>query len=209
MIVDQAGEPLVAAHACKGNVRYRYYVSRALQHGSADERAGIRLPAKEIEAAVAEQVAELFDNPIVLAARMQITLTATSIARISERCAEIARAMRQRSRRNLSELVAQLRVLEGSVEIDMSTAHLAEQLGMGSDGLPDTVLTLIAPMRLTRTWRAVRLISTDGSAAAGAAAADPTLVRLIVRARKWWSMLAEGQLDVTSWLDRRALPSPI
>jgi hypothetical protein len=27
LIVDEAGEPLVAAHACKGKVRYRYYVS--------------------------------------------------------------------------------------------------------------------------------------------------------------------------------------
>lgn len=31
-VFDEAGERLVAAHACKGKVRYRYYVSRSLQH---------------------------------------------------------------------------------------------------------------------------------------------------------------------------------
>ena len=31
-VFDETGEPLVASHASKGKVRYRYYVSRALQH---------------------------------------------------------------------------------------------------------------------------------------------------------------------------------
>lgn len=45
LIVDEAGEPLVATHACKGRVRYRYYVSRELQHGgSADAVVGMDVP---------------------------------------------------------------------------------------------------------------------------------------------------------------------
>lgn len=32
LVMDKDSEPLVASHACQGKVRYRYYVSRALQH---------------------------------------------------------------------------------------------------------------------------------------------------------------------------------
>jgi DNA invertase Pin-like site-specific DNA recombinase len=61
LIVDASGEPMVAAHAVKkskqGKIRYRYYVARALHHGAESSEAGRRLPAREIESLVAEQVA--------------------------------------------------------------------------------------------------------------------------------------------------------
>ncbi len=36
LVCDEAGQPLVSSHACKGKVRYRYYVSKALQHDPGD-----------------------------------------------------------------------------------------------------------------------------------------------------------------------------
>lgn len=57
LLFDSASEPLLAAHATKagaaGTMRYRYYVSRSLHHGTADSQsAGVRLPAREIEQVV-------------------------------------------------------------------------------------------------------------------------------------------------------------
>jgi len=57
-LFDERGEALVATHANKGKVRYRYYVSRSLQHGGdASANPGMRIPAREIEAVVIEQIA--------------------------------------------------------------------------------------------------------------------------------------------------------
>ena len=42
-IVDAEGEPLVATHACRDKVRHRYYVSRALQHGTGSTGSGYPL----------------------------------------------------------------------------------------------------------------------------------------------------------------------
>ncbi|MES2044602.1 MAG: hypothetical protein V4475_12040 [Pseudomonadota bacterium] len=50
LIVDASGKPLIATHACEGNVRYRYYVSQDVHHGASD--TGLRIPATEIETAV-------------------------------------------------------------------------------------------------------------------------------------------------------------
>ena len=46
-LFDADGEPLIATHATKGQARYRYYISRALNEGSTT--TGIRVPAREIE----------------------------------------------------------------------------------------------------------------------------------------------------------------
>jgi site-specific DNA recombinase len=71
LIVDARAEPMLATHASKGGVRYRYYVSRSLQQGQgASEGAsgeGLRLPAREVEGAVKERVASLLDDPLLLA----------------------------------------------------------------------------------------------------------------------------------------------
>src|SRR5690606_25393977 len=66
-LFDQQGEKMVACHAKKGTRRYRYYVSRSLQHGGdAVKTRGLRVPAPEIESLVCTKLAELFDDPFSL-----------------------------------------------------------------------------------------------------------------------------------------------
>ena len=62
LVFDEAGQPLVATHACKGTTRYRYYVSQDLQH--ARTTTGWRIPAGELEAAVAQAVCDALGDPL-------------------------------------------------------------------------------------------------------------------------------------------------
>lgn len=198
LIVDEAGEPLIAVHACKGKVRYRYYVSRALQHGTVtDIKGGTRLPAREIEAAVAEQVAELLDDPFQIVARMGIVTNAGQLPEIVESCRMVAQELRQRSKARLTNLVTRVQVLEGRVEIAVSFEKLMQLLGtpVTSDSARDISIT--AAVRLTRTGRAIRLVQPSGSAVT-VSAPDQALIRLLLRARKWWSLLLEGRDNVTT-----------
>jgi DNA invertase Pin-like site-specific DNA recombinase len=73
IVLDEAGDPLMAVHACKGKVRYRYYVSRALQHGTSDRSKGMRVPAPELESQVAETVARVLDDPTTVATMLKVT----------------------------------------------------------------------------------------------------------------------------------------
>ena len=54
-VFDAGGMPLLAVHATKGRVRYRYYVSRSLQEAKGGD--GWRVPARELESVVAERLA--------------------------------------------------------------------------------------------------------------------------------------------------------
>ena len=196
LMVDHAGEPMLATHASKGKVRYRYYVSRSLQHGDPDSKAsGVRLPAREIEAVVAEQVAQFFDDPLLIASRLSLTITPTLLPRISEHCAVIAPALRNRTRGPLRDIVIQVRALEDRLEIDLAIPSIAEILDCALDDEIAPTHTISIAIRLTRTGRAIRLVQGDGSLGRQDGA-DPALVKLIIKARKWWGMLAEGEMDI-------------
>jgi site-specific DNA recombinase len=60
LLFDAAGNPMVPSHATKHGVRYRYYVSQPYLRGHAKPPPGaiIRVPAAEIERAVAKAIEE-------------------------------------------------------------------------------------------------------------------------------------------------------
>ena len=196
-IIDGNGDPLLAVHATKGKVRYRYYVSRHLQHGrGAGDRPGLRLPAREIEAIVAGEIATLFGNPIELAARCRLGLAPQDLASVSSRCAAIADGLRQRSPAALFDLVGAVRVGDDRIETELRVASIAEAIGLAMATDSPTALCLTTSFRLTRSGRAVRLIQGDGRGARDEA--DPSILKLLAKARRWWLRLADGKLDATA-----------
>ena len=58
-IFDDRGNRMGPSHACKGNTKYRYYLSSALLNGAADCAGSVRrVPATDIEALVIQWVRE-------------------------------------------------------------------------------------------------------------------------------------------------------
>ena len=60
ILFDAAGDPMVATHATKRGVRYRYYVSQPYLRGLATPPIGaiVRVPAPDIEAVVSKALRE-------------------------------------------------------------------------------------------------------------------------------------------------------
>ena len=204
LIVDEAGEPLVATHACKGKVRYRYYVSRALQHQpDAGGSNGMRIPAREIEAAAIERVAEALGDPLALLAKAGIALAPDQV-RSTMACAEkLATAVRRKDFVLVRKLVARVQATPLAVHVELSTDILASQLGLTAPGEGST-LQLTAPVRLTRTGMAVRMVHRNGKAAT-AGTPSPGLVKHLLQAREWWSQLASGETDITTIASTKGL----
>ncbi len=62
-LFDETGERLTPSHCKKGNLRYRYYVSRSLiKRGARNSPEGWRIPALEIERTLAATVAGILEN---------------------------------------------------------------------------------------------------------------------------------------------------
>ena len=200
-IVDAAGEPLVATHAAKpvlsnvegGTARYRYYVSRALQHGGSPGTSGMRVPAREIETLVATQVASLLDDPLALINRPALDVPPDRLANLHHRCVE--QAARCRGQHDAAAaLVEQVRIEDGRVHIDCATAAIVGLLEVSPQADAPATLTLNAEARLTRSGRVVRMVHRGGSGTE--AVPDRSLVKQLLVARAWWSELARGEIDI-------------
>ena len=110
LIVDDQGKPLVASHACKGRVRYRYYISRHLQHEPDGDQSGIRMSAPELEKAVTAEMATLFDRPLALIERARLQPTPDQMVRLARASVETAENLRKRVPQVVRELITQVRV---------------------------------------------------------------------------------------------------
>ena len=197
-LVDEQGEPLVATHATKGKVRYRYYVSKALQHDpDADNTDGMRIPAKEIEAAVVNRIAESFDDPLALISSIGLPLEVNEIRSIIARAEKLAIQVRDKDYTVVRGLLARITVGTRAIDIELRTEQLTKALRLTLPAGASPTITLTSQVRLTRTGRAVRLIHSNGRAAT-AGTPDPALVNLLVLARRWWARLATGETDITS-----------
>ena len=194
-IVDEAGEPLIAAHARKGERRYRYYVSKALHECGRDNAAGaMRIPASEVEQVAAQELAALLGDPLGLVSEAALELAPSEAAPLLARCAALQEELSQGRHDLLSSLIQQVRVGAGGIEIEVAVPAMAAALQLcPAPGSPPH-LTRRSSVRLTRTGRAVRLVH-DNGAAATADGVDLTLIRLIVQARGWWQQMSAQGLD--------------
>ncbi|MCX7313920.1 MAG: hypothetical protein NTV56_19945 [Alphaproteobacteria bacterium] len=93
LLFDDAGHAMVATHATKNRVRYRYYVSRPQLRGSTMLPAGsiFRVPAADIEAVVLKALAARSgDRTETTADQSQHGIVAANVARIEVRKNQIA-----------------------------------------------------------------------------------------------------------------------
>ncbi len=194
-VFDETGESLVASHACKGKQRYRYYVSRALQHeagaGAPDSnQPQIRMPALELEKAVAEGVARLFDDPLDLASQGSIELRPDMMTRLQTSAQRAATKLRKRDRNCMRALVVQVIVERERIEVEIDAAAIAEMLGVAPSPASPESISIIIDASIRRTGLAVKLVHDNGRAAVSAP--QEHLIRLLTKARTWWSEMQES-----------------
>ncbi|WP_126174378.1 recombinase family protein [Altericroceibacterium xinjiangense] len=193
LVFDEAGQPLVASHACKGKVRYRYYVSRALQQGSPED--GVRIPAREIEDAVATRVAEALDQPLQLVASLGAVPDAGRLKTAVVAAERLAGDVRKKKYRALRSLLNRVEIHRQEIRIDIAADALAHALGLPALDHAVPAIIVSSLVRLTRTGMAMRLIQPDGKGATSREA-DRSMLNLLVKARRWWERLSEGTIEV-------------
>ena len=188
-LFDDRGDALVATHANKGKVRYRYYVSRQLQHGGdASANPGMRIPAREIEALVIEHVAQCLADPIgllpapsgVTAGGQVATGAATigptasgsvgqpNIPALVKKVRELASCLRECRNSHdrmlqalIGDIVDRIDIAADTVRITLDPAGLGRHLGTTLDP-ESSALRLVVPARLQRSGLAVRMVLEDG-----------------------------------------------
>lgn len=106
LLFDGAGDRLSPIHANKAGKRYRYYISSRLKEGSSKNQYGWRMPAKEIEAIIMQQLKALLGDKVTLSVWLQSSGHGASIEAGLIKAAELSVALDERgSQKRLREII--------------------------------------------------------------------------------------------------------
>ena len=193
---DAAGEPLVASHAVKDTRRYRYYVSRSLQHGKASGQAnGVRIPAVELEKAVGQQIAEWLGDPLAVLAGLGSDLTPDKSRAAIASLKTLAARVSERERFIVHQICTRVTIHAEKLAIEISAKQLAAALDLPAAPDLDPIV-IDAPATLQRSGRKLNFVQ-DGKRASSSEP-NAELVRLLAKARSWWKRIAEGEIDIAA-----------
>jgi site-specific DNA recombinase len=192
-LFDESGERLTPSHAVKGKRRYRYYVSRCLITGTANQTQGWRVPAAEIERSVAAAASMILEeHTAILADIEQSGSDANQIKSILD--AASAWSSRLRSEAEATEALG---LLISRVELRHDGIRLSIKLPIGPPeklagrGPTHLALTRLIPMQMRRRGIEMKFV-VNGDLKASPRT-DPALLKMIARARCWFDDLVSGR----------------
>ena len=189
-VFDPDGRKMRPSHASKQGRRYRYYVSGALiDKGVAQGARGWRIPAAELEAAIARAVATKLRDPEFQAQllgpdRAGLQPSAKVIASLAQLAELLEAPASAAGREVLRRLITGVALSETELRAEGSFTQLDEQHTGFTDlaALGLAAFSVAAPLRLRRRGPELRIVL--GGAAAPAPTPDPLLIRTLVEARR-------------------------
>jgi DNA invertase Pin-like site-specific DNA recombinase len=205
-LFDENGKPLYVQGAAKGKRRYRYYVSRALIRGTADQSGkGWRIPAPEIERAVIGAAkAFLDDKPAVLAALQESDVETPEVMDVLKLAEDLSRRLASETEgaETLTEISVKVQLTAGGIRVGLKISF--PYVGDESRRKVLRVSRLVS-VKMRRRGVELRLVL-DGRSEL-ARKADPALLKAVARARRWFDEIASDEARSSAEIARReALP---
>ncbi len=181
----EGGRRLIASHAVKQGVRYRYYRS-VPDKPDAPRQRGISFPAEVLEQAVTTALLRFLRDP------SRILSLAPDI---SDRDHALRRAKILADDIEGRELVAQRGALIEIVEtIEVGTSRLSiivKTSALLSDGQPIAPYTLIEPIEFSRRGNELKIVLPANGMPEPEP--DPALQKALGQAHRWWTDLTSGR----------------
>jgi site-specific DNA recombinase len=203
-LFDEAGEGLTPSHAVKGKRRYRYYVSRSLITGTANQtETGWRIPAAEIERRVATAASMMLDDRTAIVSDIE-----QSDAGVSQIKATLDAASAWSSRLvSETEAADALGLPVDRVELRQDGIRLSIKLPIGTSeklagrGPAHLTLTRLIPTQMRRRGVEMKFVI-DGNSHRFPRT-DPELLKMIARAHCWFDDLMSGRAASMAAIGKR------
>lgn len=205
-VFDEHGEPLVASHACKGKVRYRYYVGKNGSDEAERSDGGWRVPALELEKAVCEGIADEVCQPLALVDKIGLRLLPDQVSPLTRTAQQLADRLSKRERQVVRLLVGEVRISRDTITVQLNTGSVLAEMGLEMPEDEPTALSIIIPVRLKRSGRAMRLLQFDGRAP-GTPEPQEHLVKLLHRAGSCWSEMLDRGLSPAAFAREQGVTS--
>jgi site-specific DNA recombinase len=209
IMVNTAGTPFVETYATKGSRRYRYYVEGKQEA----DRPLVRLPANELDRAVAIAVAQFLCDRRLVLDRIGDDLDRSEVAAVLERATKLAdqiAANRPDAMVSLRTLLGKVVSRDDALEVEIAKSELRSALTLptlslnpGDNRSAERSIVLNAPLTMRRRGRQLRLVL---GAELDQPRIDETLLTAIARAHCWAQALVTGQAkSLTEIAEREAV----
>ncbi|HMB76810.1 MAG TPA: hypothetical protein VKN76_10445, partial [Kiloniellaceae bacterium] len=179
---------LTPSHAVSHGKRHRYYVSRRLITASGkSDLSGWRLPAKALEGAVANTIADRLQQPHT-ANDLLTEVTPETLRRLPDKLAEITTALKGPDRGSLLQaVVAEGTIEPGRLTLVLSPQTVAEHLGLTPAALKQDALHLEAAFTLRRRGVEAKLVVGDSIREV-----DPVLLNAVAKGHFYFEAFRNG-----------------
>jgi DNA invertase Pin-like site-specific DNA recombinase len=204
---DEAGDPLTPTHTQRNGKRIRYYVSNRLLTGR-EESGGWRLPAHELEQAVAAAV----EDHLAKTARHHKILqggSAGEALEVSGKLASLAGRIGIEGVAAAAPLIETATLDRGRMHLALSARSLGAELNHIGRDLDPEILTIDATFTCKRRGVELKLVAGERLPSP-----DQTLLRGLRAAHRWANLLKAGtpiraialEAGVTESYVRRVIP---
>jgi hypothetical protein len=203
-LFDENGELLYSCWAKKGQLRYRYFVSRKLVRGSnKPEDRGWCLPAGRTEEAVTAAALQILSDRGALASTLKNWgLSASELKQAIEAIDSKVKSFEQvRTMEESETIIERVELKRDGMQITLNLGAMLPQFPHGGATLR---MTRLVPMQLRRRGVETRLVI-PGEAVT-ATRTDPALLRALARGYNWFCELTSGRAVSTKQIaDREGL----
>lgn len=181
-LFDETGDGLTPTHSQKNGKRLRYYISRRLiADRSRKHPDAWRLPAEQVERLLADLVRRHLHQPDAVTTLTR-DLSATRIAAVAEALASVS------SQPDCLAVVERANLRPGELTVCLSQQAMVDLLQCQPDQIRQSGLQIQSPFRMRRCGVELKLHIGEALPEL-----DQTLVRNIVKARRWLEMIVEGR----------------
>ncbi|WP_299663123.1 recombinase family protein [uncultured Ruegeria sp.] len=181
-LYDETGDRLTPSHSRKNGKRLRYYISGRLVTDRSQKFPDTwRLPAEQLENLLAEVVRQHLSRPNAVTSMVQ-DMSAAEIASAAEHLRDC------QSVRTCLDLIARAGIRQGSLSLQLDLQALARMIECRADQVNAEELTIEAPFQMRRRGVELKLHLGDPPPEI-----DQTLVRNIIKARRWLAMIVAGR----------------
>ncbi len=181
-LFDETGDRLTPSHSRKNGKRLRYYISgRLVTDRSQKHPDAWRLPAEQLESLLVEVIRQYLKRPNAVTS-MARDMSAAEIASATELLRDC------QSVRKYLGLILRADLQQGSLRVQLDLQAVAQMIECRVDQVDARELTIEAPFRMRRRGVELKLHLGDSPPEI-----DQTLVRNVVKARRWLAMIIEGR----------------
>jgi site-specific DNA recombinase len=189
-LFDEHGEGLTPTHTKKGQRRYRYYVSRSLLKAGEQEGGGWRVPAAELERAVAIAAKRMLEDKRLLATALEPSdLDVGQIASLLRAAEEQAKQLQFGADTN-----AQLGSLIERVELKPQGLRVTIKLPVATASPPSAAVSITHELPIQIRRRGVEKRLLIPGAATHDSRPDRALLKAVARAHCWFDDLISGRV---------------